>query len=176
MDVNLQVKDIYNFFKLEAENKKLNIAFKNDLPANEAIIKTDGQKVYAALTNLVKNAIKFTQSGSIELGYLKKDKFLEFYVKDSGSGVLGKNKKIIFERFRQGSEALNRDYEGAGLGLSISKAYVEMLGGKIWVENNTDHNGIDSGATFFFTIPVCPPVKVNSFMPKTLKNNVPANF
>jgi PAS domain S-box-containing protein len=171
VNVNLLVEDIYNFFRLEAENKKLNISFKNDLPANKAIIKTDSLKVYSVLTNLVKNAIKFTQTGSIELGCFKKDGFIEFYVKDSGRGISDKQKKFIFDRFRQGSEGFTRDYEGAGLGLSISKAYVEMLGGKIWVENNTGKNEIDSGSTFFFTIPVCPPVKANPFIPETIKEN-----
>ncbi len=87
------------------------------------------------LTNLVKNAIKFTQTGSIELGYELKGEFLEFYIKDSGPGIPDEQKEIIFERFRQGSKSLTPNIEGAGLGLSISKAYVEMLGGKIWVES-----------------------------------------
>ncbi|WP_372948600.1 ATP-binding protein [Mariniphaga sp.] len=155
-NVNEQLEYIYHFFRLEAEQKKLHLSFKNGLPQKEAEIKTDSEKVYAVLTNLVKNALKFTQTGSIELGYLKKDGFLEFYVKDTGPGIAEEQKKIIFERFRQGREALNRSYEGAGLGLSISKAYVEMLGGKIWVENNAANNGNPPGATFFFTIPAHP--------------------
>jgi PAS domain S-box-containing protein len=153
-NINEQIEYIYHFFKLEAEQKKLHISIKNALPAENAFIKTDRGKLYAVLTNLVKNAIKFTQTGSIELGYLKKDEFFEFFVKDSGPGIPEEQKKIIFDRFRQGNEALNRNYEGAGLGLSISKAYVEMLGGKIWVKDNTDKNGNPSGSAFFFTIPV----------------------
>jgi PAS domain S-box-containing protein len=155
-NVNEQVEYIYHFFRLEAEQKKLHISFKNALQKNDAFIRTDHEKVYAILLNLMKNAIKFTQTGSIELGYLKNDGFFTFYVKDSGPGVPEEKKEMIFERFRQGNEALTRNYEGAGLGLSISKAYVEMLGGKIWVENNTGNNGNSSGATFFFTIPTHP--------------------
>ncbi|MDZ7742882.1 MAG: response regulator [Bacteroidota bacterium] len=155
-NINHQIEYIFYFFKQEAEQKKLHLSFNNELPEKEAEIRTDREKIYAVLTNLVKNAIKFTQTGSIELGYLKKDGFFEFYVKDSGSGILEEQKEIIFERFRQGSQSHKRSYEGAGLGLSISKAYVEMLGGKIWVENNAGKNGIDSGATFFFTIPAHP--------------------
>jgi signal transduction histidine kinase len=166
-NINEQVEYIYRFFKVEAEQKKLNISFKNGLVNEDSTIKTDREKVSSVLTNLVKNALKFTQTGFIELGYLKKDGFLEFYVKDSGPGIREEQKEIIFERFRQGSESLTRNYEGAGLGLSISKAYVEMLGGKIWVENNSGNNGIHSGATFFFTIPVCPPAEVNAFTPET---------
>jgi len=96
----------------------------------------------------VKNAIKFTNTGSIEFGYERKGKSLEFFVKDTGLGIPEKQKEIIFERFRQGSESHSRNYEGAGLGLSISKAYVEMLGGKIWVESK-----IGKGSIFYFTIP-----------------------
>ncbi|MBN1819571.1 MAG: PAS domain-containing sensor histidine kinase [Prolixibacteraceae bacterium] len=171
INVNIQIGYIYHFFKLEAEQKKLDISFKNGLPNEDAVIFTDKEKVYAVLTNLVKNAIKFTQTGSVELGCLKKEGFLEFYVKDSGPGIQEIQKEIIFERFRQGSESFNRQYEGAGLGLAISKAYVEMLGGKIWVINNADKNENDSGATFFFTIPVNPPEKTNVFISGARKNN-----
>ncbi len=142
------VSDIFNFFKPEAEKKELIFSLKNALPANNINIKTDKDKVFTVLTNLVKNALKFTQTGSVELGYEMKDKFLEFFVTDTGLGVPEEQKEIIFERFRQGSESLTRNYEGAGLGLAISKAYVEMLGGKIWIESNKAQ-----GSTFRFTIP-----------------------
>ncbi|MBN1821922.1 MAG: PAS domain S-box protein [Prolixibacteraceae bacterium] len=147
-NINKQVEDIFNFFKPEAEKKELNFLFRNALPPNKEIIKTDKDKILAVLTNLVKNALKFTQSGSIELGYQRKDKFLEFFVKDTGSGIPPEQKEIIFERFRQGNESITRNYEGAGLGLAISKAYVEMLGGKIWIESK-----IGKGSIFRFTIP-----------------------
>nr|MDA3816436.1 ATP-binding protein [Prolixibacteraceae bacterium] len=120
----------------------------NMLPAREVFAKTDKEKVYAVLTNLVKNALKFTKTGSIEMGYEKKDKFFEFFVKDTGSGIPQEQKEFIFERFRQGSETTTRNYEGAGLGLAISKAYIDMLGGKIWLESK-----VGQGSTFFFTIP-----------------------
>jgi signal transduction histidine kinase len=124
------------------------LSIKNTLYAEEAIIKTDKEKLYAILTNLVKNAIKFTDKGSIELGYEKRGRYIEFFVKDSGTGILPEKTELIFERFRQGSESLYRNYEGAGLGLSISKAYVEMLGGKIWVESV-----VGKGSVFYFAIP-----------------------
>ena len=147
-NVNEQIEYIYTFFKPEAENKGVQIFFKTPLSAKEAIITTDREKVYAILTNLVKNAIKFTWQGSITIGYEKKDNYLEFYVKDTGNGIRPEQKELIFERFRQGSESMTRNYEGAGLGLSISKAYVEMLGGKIWVESL-----IGKGSEFHFTLP-----------------------
>jgi PAS domain S-box-containing protein len=147
-NINERMEFIYKFFKPEVEIKGLQFLFKSSLPAKEAIIKTDNEKVYGILTNLVKNAIKFTFEGSIEIGYEKKGKYLEFFVKDTGEGIPQNQQQIIFERFRQGSDSLTRRYEGSGLGLSISKSYVEMLGGEIWVESAEGN-----GSTFYFTIP-----------------------
>jgi len=147
-DVNEQLKFIYSFFKPEVEQKGLQIFFEKKVPAKEAIVKTDREKVYAILTNLTKNAIKFTEHGFIEIGCEKKDTFLEFFVRDTGKGIRLEQKEIIFQRFMQGEGLLNRIYEGAGLGLSISKAYVEMLGGRIWVESEEG-----KGSVFYFTIP-----------------------
>jgi len=147
-DINDQIDYIDTFFKPEAANIGIQLTCKKSLTGEDAIIKTDKEKLYAILTNLVKNALKFTQVGSIEFGYQKNGNFIEFFVKDTGAGVSKKHQQLIFERFRQGSESLNRKYEGAGLGLSISKAYVEMLGGQIWVESEEGE-----GSTFYFTLP-----------------------
>jgi len=142
----------------------MHFKFQNELLVNDAYIKTDREKLYAVLTNLVKNAVKFTQTGSIEFGYVKKDEVLEFFVKDTGTGIPYEQKEIIFERFRQGNESLSRNFEGSGLGLSISKAYIEMLGGKIWVTNNPDlisvnGNGSNTGSIFYFTLPALSVIK-----------------
>jgi CheY-like chemotaxis protein/nitrogen-specific signal transduction histidine kinase len=147
-NLNEKIEFTYKFFKPEVEKKGLQFFFKNRLTGKEAIIKTDNEKVYGILTNLVRNAIKFTNEGSIEFGYEKKGEYLEFFVKDTGIGIPQKQRQIIFERFRQGSESNDRGYEGSGLGLSISKSYVEMLGGRIWVESEEG-----KGSTFYFTIP-----------------------
>ncbi|HZK95601.1 MAG TPA: PAS domain S-box protein [Prolixibacteraceae bacterium] len=151
-NINEQIEYIYTFFRPEAEKKGIQLRFKNSLPSKMSIIKTDREKIYAILTNLVKNALKFTQTGIIEFGFSPKTKGesseLEFYVKDTGIGINPEHQKFIFERFRQIDDSLKRNYEGAGLGLAISRAYVEMLGGKIWVESE---QGI--GSTFYFTIP-----------------------
>ena len=151
-NINDQIKYLYTFFRPEVEGKGMKLFIKNSLPAKDAVIKTDKEKVYAILTNLVKNAIKFTHSGSIEFGYCLKPgnepNELEFFVKDTGMGIAEEQKSFIFDRFRQGSESLSRNYEGAGLGLAISKAYVEMLGGRIWVESEEQ-----KGSVFYFTLP-----------------------
>jgi len=151
-DINEQIEYAYTFFKPEAEAKGIKLSFKNTLPRKEAIIKTDSEKLYAILTNLVKNAIKYTKAGSIEFGYkmaeTQSNASLQFYVKDTGIGIPKNRQEAIFERFIQADIADKMAYQGAGLGLTISKAYVEMLGGKIWVESE---EGI--GSTIYFTLP-----------------------
>ncbi|MFA5816218.1 MAG: ATP-binding protein [Bacteroidales bacterium] len=147
-NVNEQIEYIYTFFKPEIEGKGMQFFFKNSLPLKEAILKTDHEKVYSILTNLVKNAIKFSDKGSIGLGYEKNGEYFEFFVKDTGIGIPKDRQKAIFDRFVQADIGDKRAFQGAGLGLSISKAYVEMLGGKIWVESE-----VSKGSIFYFTIP-----------------------
>ncbi|MFZ3274896.1 MAG: LytS/YhcK type 5TM receptor domain-containing protein [Lutibacter sp.] len=167
-NINEQIGSIYALFKKEIAQKGIDFSYKNTLADSEAMIKSDGEKIYAVLLNLVKNAIKFTNHGAIEFGYNLKNESefaeLEFFVKDTGAGIRNEQKELIFERFRQGSESLTRNYEGAGLGLPIAKAFVEMLGGKIWVESKEEnmHDGKDGSTIFYFTIPYH--IKPNSKM------------
>ncbi|NEW80417.1 MAG: response regulator [Gelidibacter sp.] len=151
-NINEQIEYIYTFFKPEAEAKGITLSFKNSLPLKEAIVKTDREKLFAILTNLIKNAIKYSERGSIEFGYmLKKDREpfeVEFYIKDTGIGIEKDRQKAIFERFFQADISDKSAFEGAGLGLAISKAYVEKLGGKIWVESEKG-----KGSIFYFTLP-----------------------
>jgi signal transduction histidine kinase len=148
ININDEFKNCYDFFKPEVDEKGINFNYKTSLNPFEANIKTDSDKVNAVLINLIKNAIKFTPSGSIEFGCEKKNSHLEFYVKDTGIGIPKEKKDIIFERFRQGNESHSRNVEGTGLGLAISKAFVEMLGGIIWVQSEEG-----KGSTFCFTLP-----------------------
>ncbi len=152
-NINEQIEYIYTFFKPEVERKGIQISFSNSLPAGESIVTTDREKIYAVLTNLIKNAVKYTIEGSIEIGYERKDSNLEFFVRDTGIGIPEDKLKSIFDRFVQAGNRYTINQEGAGLGLSISKAYVEMLGGEIWVDSIEG-----KGSTFYFTIPYhCEP-------------------
>jgi len=148
IDINEKIEYIYTFFKPEAEGKGIQINFKNTLPSKESVIKTDREKIYSILTNLIKNAIKYTNEGSIEFGYTLKRNYIEFYVKDTGIGIPKDRQEAIFERFIQADISDIRALQGAGLGLAIAKAYTEMLGGKIWVESEEG-----KGSIFYFTIP-----------------------
>jgi len=151
-NINKQIDYIHTFFKSEVEEKGMQLFVKKSLALKDAVIKTDREKIYAILTNLVKNAIKYTNEGFIEYGYRlntdSKPAELEFFVKDTGIGVPKDQQEAIFERFIQADVTAKMAYQGAGLGLSISKAYVEILGGKIWVESQEG-----KGSTFYFSIP-----------------------
>ncbi len=155
--VNDQVDYIYTFFKPEVERKGMQFVLHKPLANDKTVIFTDREKLYAVLINLVKNAIKYSDSGSISFGYNWKPGVYEFYVKDTGNGISLDKQKAIFDRFVQTESAMVSGYEGAGLGLAISKAYVEMLNGKIWVESE-----LGKGATFRFTIPYSDAQKEDS--------------
>ncbi len=155
-NINEQTEFIYEFFKPQVENTGVRLICSNGLSDREAIISTDKEKVYAILTNLVKNAIKFTSKGSIEFGYNKKESYLEFFVKDTGFGIPTDRQQAIFDRFIQADITDSRAFQGAGLGLSISKAYAEMLSGTIRVESLEG-----KGSTFYFTLPYTPGLAKN---------------
>ena len=148
-NIHEQIGKIYALYKPEADRKNLDFIVVNSLPSNEIVLKTDGDKISAILSNLVDNALKFTREGCIKIEYLLKDEELEFIISDTGSGIEPELKSFMFENFRQGSETYTRNYEGAGLGLPISKAFVEMLGGKIWVKSEPG-----KGSAFTFTVPL----------------------
>jgi len=140
--------ELLDQFKSDAENKGLEFNINNELPNNITGISTDGIKLKTILSNLIGNAIKFTKAGSIEFGIRMNGNYLEFSVKDTGIGFSDNLQQFIFERFNQSNISNTRQFEGLGLGLSITKSYVEILGGKIWVESKEV-----KGSTFYFTIP-----------------------
>ncbi len=150
--LNELLKILLNNYSTELKNKgKKNVRLKlnMELPDENSIINTDDFKLRKALTNLLSNAVKFTNKGSIEFGYkIIEDRFIQFFVKDTGIGIHKSKHDIIFARFRQADESLSRKYGGAGLGLSISKELIKMLGGEIWVESVPE-----KGSIFYFTLP-----------------------
>jgi signal transduction histidine kinase/CheY-like chemotaxis protein/predicted hydrocarbon binding protein len=115
-------------------------------------INADEGRLQQVLYNLLNNAVKFTQEGTIEFGVkLKGRETLEFFVKDSGIGVEEKDFTKIFEMFGQADASSTRMHGGSGLGLTISKKLIELMGGKIRVES-----GSEKGTAFYFTLPYQP--------------------
>ena len=139
--------DLKNGFSAKVNEKKLQ--FQINVPSGSAdkIIENDYYRMRQVFTNLIGNALKFTNSGCIEIGFMPKEEGVEFYVKDTGIGIAPEFHKDIFERFRQVDESKTRKYGGNGLGLAISKNLVEMLGGRIWVESEEE-----IGSTFYFIL------------------------
>jgi PAS domain S-box-containing protein len=157
ISVNTTLKSICNQFMPKASEKKINLICENGLSDSDALILTDKTKLNQVLSNLISNALKFTEKGQIKVCYTLKDKFLEFCVSDSGIGISEEHHAKIFNRFYQVQYDMERLYEGTGLGLAISKAYVELLGGKIWLSSEPG-----KGTSFFFTIPYEKQVSISS--------------
>ena len=161
VDLENMLENLYEFFMPEAKHRKLEFSFKYNVLNENSVIKTDKVKLNQILSNLIKNALKYTNKGSVEFGVeivqmkkMKPESFIEFYVKDTGIGIPVELREKIFERFRQGDLVYTKAIEGAGLGLSISKAYVEMLGGKIFLDSMNSN-----GSIFKFIIPYIPDEK-----------------
>lgn len=150
-DLNKKLSELTQFFQVEAEKKGLQLQQDDKLPPDNAVILTDEGKLESILTNLIKNAIKYTDDGSIHLGCQKKASTIEFYVSDSGIGIPEDRLEGIFNRFEQADISDKRAFEGSGLGLSIVKSYTQMLGGSVRV---TSEEG--KGSTFYITLPYKP--------------------
>lgn len=144
-----RINDVVNKFSGEAEKSALTL--KTVIPGKYESLTfiTDAGKLDQILTHLVSNAIKFTREGSVEIGFNIESDFIVFFVKDTGIGISSENFDHIFDRFYQVNTSMSRGHEGAGLGLSLCKGFVELQGGKIWVESNP---GI--GSVFYFTLPL----------------------
>lgn len=155
--------------KSKAEKKSIRLIPVIEAQSNSFNIYTDQDKLYAILVYLVGNAIKFTERGFVSFGYHVENDLLKFFVKDSGIGIKSDKLKVIFERFRQGDDSTSRAHEGTGLGLAIAKAYIELLGGNIWVESQYGF-----GSVFFFTIPIAPS-KLNQALNTYRSNNQTEN-
>ena len=142
------LRKLHTMFLPQAKKKMLDLALSEELHDEECIVMTDGRKFEQIMTNLVQNALKFTNRGSIDFGYRKTNGELVFYVADTGIGIPAQMKERIFERFMQADNSLSRSQEGAGLGLSIVKEFIELLGGTIHVESEEG-----CGSRFMFTLP-----------------------
>ena len=143
LDVNLLCEDMVRVMKLRAK-PGVEVVFDRHLP--ECVMASDRNRLNQVIANFINNAIKFTATGSIRLGYDRIDAgHLRFYVADTGIGIMQEKQTEIFDRFVK----LNSFVHGTGLGLSISKSIVEQLGGTIGVESEPG-----KGACFWFTLPI----------------------
>ncbi len=149
VNLNSVCRLVHEQFLLNASEKDIVLNFKPSVADAEAIVLTDKTKLMQVISNLVNNAVKFTDKGSVDFGFHINGNELEFHVKDTGIGISSDFHTEIFKRFRQVEDENNRHFGGSGLGLSILKAYIELLGGKIWLTS-----GPGEGSAFCFSIPL----------------------
>ena len=149
VNIDAMMQYYHDSFKQEVQLKGLKFNISLEVSEDLSTIKTDRGKLESILTNLIKNAIKFTEKGSVEIGNYQEDDNLVIYVKDTGRGIPHDRFDAIFERFVQADISLTRTHEGSGLGLAIVKAYVEAMGGKIWLTSE-----LGSGTAFYFSLPL----------------------
>lgn len=169
VQVQTVIDDVNEIIKIEQQNTNKNhidLILTCPSERKDLIINTDPSKLKQILINLLKNALRFTNTGFIDYGYTiatdNGQPILKFHVKDTGIGIKEDQQKIIFDIFRQVDDSSTKIYGGTGIGLSIAKKLVEYLGGRIWVESNesklyngppTNQKVKDGGSTFYFTIP-----------------------
>ncbi|MFO7674572.1 MAG: PAS domain S-box protein [Lutibacter sp.] len=147
VNLNKLIDDLEIFYKPIAQENNLILTCERGLENYKSCVETDKVKLNQVLTNLLSNAFKFTDTGSVTFGYELIENKLQFYVKDTGIGVDDNLRNKIFDRFSQGNLDLSKQHKGTGLGLAITKKIVELFNGEIWL------NSCENGTTIYFTIP-----------------------
>jgi PAS domain S-box-containing protein len=148
ININSTLKSLCTQFFPKANEKNIKLFCTYGLADEAALMITDSTKLVQILSNLLSNALKFTDTGSVDVEYKKEGSFLQFRVTDTGIGIPEEYHKRVFDRFYQVENSDTRLYEGTGLGLAISNAYVQLLGGKMWLSSEPGR-----GTSFYFTIP-----------------------
>ncbi|MGZ9166660.1 MAG: sensor histidine kinase, partial [Anaerolineales bacterium] len=150
-------KDVILTFQDEANSR--NITLKANMGDSDYYVDADGVKISIVLSNLIKNAIQFTDSGGhVTIGVDEVPGHMKISVMDDGVGIPAKDLPRVFERFFQVETHLTRRFGGMGLGLAVAKAMVELHGGRIWAESEEG-----KGSTFTFLLPTDRPQQPASF-------------
>jgi len=169
-NLNRIVDRLHEQFQVIKIDDSLTISCHKPFKDSEAHIETDATRLEQILSNLLENALKHTTKGEVQFGYNLKGDFLEFFVKDNGSGIRQEDQKHIFKRFVQAKHE-NEINHGTGLGISIAEGYTQLFGGKMWLDSE-----LGRGSTFYFTIPFIP-VKLENEKPTVLvAEDEEANF
>jgi CheY-like chemotaxis protein len=159
--INLMLLDLYAYYDQEIKEKgerQIHLYLRRANKEKDFAILSEPYRLKQVLSNLLGNAVKFTDSGSVEFGYSILDEgdpkampTIRFFIKDTGRGIPKEKLDLIFDRFRYSDDSYTKLYDGAGLGLPISKAYVELLGGRMWSKSE-----VGKGSEFYFTLPYNP--------------------
>lgn len=152
IDLNYLLDTLLSGFEHQAKERGIDLYVAQHPEEDNYEIYADKEMLIAIFSHLLKNAIKFTSKGEVTIGARVEKSFAHFFVKDSGIGIPKERLSHIFDRFVQADNVVKMAYEGLGIGLSISKAYAEIMGGRIWV---TSAEG--EGSIFDFEIPIKKP-------------------
>ncbi|MCR5454461.1 MAG: PAS domain-containing protein [Bacteroidales bacterium] len=147
VNINSMLKTIFNEMETFAVAKHIDLIPMPSCCDEDSNVITDSYKVKKTLTCLISNGIKFTNKGSVSYGYTIDGKFITFFVRDTGIGIRKELHESIFTTFQQAENVLERKYDGVGVGLSLCKGYIDILGGKIWLESAPNE-----GSTFYFRL------------------------
>lgn len=144
------INEIYtSFTEYKTQIDKDHLKLKLAVPDSDIVFKTDVFRLRQILTNLVNNAVKFTEEGEITIGLKKKsEQLLEFFVEDTGIGMTREELRDVFERFKRTKTSEKKNISGSGLGLAITKNLIELLGGQMWVNSKPN-----KGTKFTFELP-----------------------
>ena len=169
VDIIKEVRDIVALFSKYAEKKKINL--KIDTPFKALEFKTDEKILRQVLNNLVNNAIKYTDNGEVTVRVLKEIKnekqYIALKIQDTGIGIPADKRELIWDEFRQVSEGISRSFEGAGLGLSITRKFVGKMGCEIFLEKSE----VDVGSIFTVLFPVDEKIFQRAKMKEYVREN-----
>jgi len=155
INLDRMMNELFVSFKPKAENRNLKLYLFKKIVDAESMVQGDQVKLRKIISNLIENAIKYTDIGSVRIEYSSIDNKLIVSVKDTGIGIDEQAKEVIFDHFRQIEITMARKYGGMGLGLSISKAYIHMMSGVIRMESE-----LGVGSTFTIEVPYVPVVSI----------------
>jgi len=147
-NLNALMEDILTFFEPLANEKKIELLFKKDVSNDNLTVVIDSMKLRQILSNLISNSIKFTHKGQVEFNYSIQQNEILFTIHDTGIGIPSEYHDTIFESFKQVEKDFTKMFGGIGLGLSITKALIELMGGNIWLDSEQG-----KGSSFYFTLP-----------------------
>ena len=152
IDVNEFLREIHTFYSLESDlacKKNIELVLFLQFGETHYNFKTIPDRLRKVITHLIENAIRRSVNGTVEFGYKVIDSLVQFYVKDNSTSFDNEQIDVLFERFKQTGGVLNLEDQGMGLGLTLTRNYIESMGGYIWVKRNKGN-----GSTFFFTLPI----------------------
>lgn len=151
ISLNALLFELYSVFEINAKAKQLDFKIIEGLNDRESFIISDKTKLKRIISNLLENALKYTEKGAVHLGYTLEGEFLHIFVKDTGIGIHKEKLDQVFKKFSQEEKELSRKYGGLGLGLSIAKENAELLGGTILLDSEKG-----KGSNFYVKIPYQP--------------------